>query len=143
MYGGVDGMVKRICPNEVTLSSYLSGCLNGMERVEVEKHLAGCGSCRTLIVETYEVTRKFDAARVKVLFLKWLKKNCWGTGALITFIASFIFRKYFLQFLTGAMLMGIKWIVEAKNTKLLITIHEAWKRNGEEADDKISSRFGR
>lgn len=134
-------MNNRICPGEELLSEYLSGCLPEAEKKDIERHIAGCGECRRLVAETHEVARMRGFSDIKKTFLKWIKKNRWFAGALAAFISSFFFPKYFLQLLVACLLMGAKWIVEAKSTKMLIMIHEAWKRGDDETADKIFSRF--
>ena len=121
-------MNNRICPSEELLSAYLTGCLDPELRKHTEKHLGVCAGCRRLIAETYEVSRK-DRAREKnkELFGR-IKKDMWLVGACVSFALSFLFPKYFAQFLVACFIMGAKWIIDSKATKLLITVHEAWKR---------------
>lgn len=134
-------MNNRICPQEEVLSAYLSGSLSEEEREKTERHLAGCGNCRKLVVETHEVVKTLKFSEFKGAFWGWIKKNRWFIGALTAFIASFFFPKYFLQLLAACVLMGGKWIVEARTAKILIMIYEAWKQGDKETTDKILSRL--
>ncbi len=134
-------MKNRICPSEDVLSEYLNGLLSAEDRIGVEKHLAGCAGCRQLLVETQEILKKPDIREIKRKLLTRLKDNRWLIGALITLALSFIFSKYFLQFLAACLLMGAKWIIDAKTTKMLILIHEAWKRGDRDKADEILSQM--
>jgi len=134
-------MNDRICPQEDILSEYLSGCLREDKRIMVETHLAACKDCRELLVDTCEITKKLKSSEFGKVLREWGIKNRWLIGALIAFFSSFFFPKYFLQFLVACLLMGGKWIIEAKTTKMLIMIHEAWKRGDKKTTDKIFSHF--
>lgn len=59
------------------------------------------------------------------------------------FILSFIFSRYFLQFLAAAIILSLKWIVDSKNSKILITIYEAWKRGGERETGRLLKEMER
>lgn len=120
--------MNRICPPEEILSEYLSGHLPPEERDELEKHLVSCDSCRNLLIDAHDILKKPDIREIFINTLLWLKKNYWLLGSLLTLITSFLFPEYFLQFLTACILMGAKWIIDSKNTKTLIMINEAWKR---------------
>ena len=134
-------MNSRICPSEELLSEYLSGCLHPEDKPDVEKHLAGCAGCRKTIVEAHEILNKPDIRQIKREILNWLKTNRWLLGAMILLILSFMFPKYFLQFLVACLLMGAKWIIDSKTTKMLIMIHQALKSGDKDKADKILSRF--
>ncbi|MFA5255328.1 MAG: hypothetical protein WC419_01350, partial [Candidatus Omnitrophota bacterium] len=56
---------------------------------------------------------------------------------------SFVFQRFFLQFLTATLLLGVKWITDAKSTKMLIMIYEAWKKGGEKEASRILSVLDR
>jgi len=132
-------MNNRICPSEELLSAYLTGCLDPELRKHTEKHLGVCTECRRLIAETYEVFQK-DRAREKnkALFGR-IKKDVWLVGACVSFIVSFLFPKYFAQFLVGCFILSIKWIIDSKTTKMLITIYESCKRDDKNEPDKNHS----
>jgi len=67
--------------------------------------------------------------------IKWLpknlKKNKWLIASITAFALSFAFPPVFLQFLLAAGILGGKWIFDSQNTKLLITIYDAWKKGHE------------
>jgi hypothetical protein len=134
-------MNNRICPPEEILSEYLAGVLRQEERPELEKHLAGCARCRRLLAEAYEIVNAPDFRQIKENIMTIIKNNHWFIGAAISFVLSFLFPEYFLQFLSASLLMGAKWIIDSKTTKMLIMVHEAWKRGDKETTDKVFSRF--
>ncbi|MBU0571025.1 MAG: zf-HC2 domain-containing protein [Candidatus Omnitrophica bacterium] len=134
-------MKNRICPSIEVLSGYLAGSLAGDEKIAMERHLTGCPRCRQLLVETYEI---MSSRGIHKRCKKWLDlavKNRWFMGAQAALILSFFFPAYFVQFLTACFLMGCKWIIDAKTTKMLIMIHEAWKRGEKTELDKELSGF--
>jgi hypothetical protein len=134
-------IMNRICPSEEILSEYISGILSPEDRIGVEKHLASCDKCRKLVAETHDIINKCSINEIKNALLCWIGKNRWLLGASVTFVCSFLFPKYFLQFLTACLLLGAKWIIDAKNTKMLIMIYEAWKRSDKDKAGEILSRF--
>lgn len=126
------------CPQEYVLNSYLIGTLYGDERERAERHIANCPYCIYRIAEANDVLREGVMERVKGIIMN-IKKyvNVWFLLCVTLFFLSFIFPHYFIQFLTGSILFGIKWIVDNKNTKMLIMIYEAWKQGGQEEANRI------
>ena len=78
---------------------------------------------------------------IKSMVLEWLIKNRWIIGSTVTFLFSFIFPGHFLQFLAAALIMATKWIIDSKATKMLVMIHEAWKRGDAGDPEKFSRNF--
>jgi len=136
-------MKSRICLSEELLSEYLAGCLTETVKEHVEKHLCVCSDCRRLVVETYETVSQDRVRQKWKVMARRVKSIGWLIGACIFFVLSFLFPKYFAQFLVACFIMGAKWIVDSKATRLLITIHEAWKRGDKSESDKESSHFDR
>lgn len=133
-------MNNRLCPTEKILSEYISACLCPQDKIDVEKHLADCAICRKLLVETHDMVKKIDFFNASYKLSRWIWTKCWFIGTLIAFLCSFFFPKYFLQFLTICLLMGAKCVIDSKNTKMLITIYEAWKNTGKKPQDKIFTK---
>ncbi len=133
--------MNRICPSEEILSEYISGVLSAEERIKTEKHLAACAECRKLIAETHDIINKRDIGEIASTVFRWIGKNRWLIGATMAFASSFLFPKYFLQFLAATLLLGAKCIIDARTTRMLIMIHDAWKRGDKDKADEILSRF--
>ena len=134
-------MSNRICPNETILSEYLAGCIPEKERDAVEAHLAACAGCRTLIAEAYEVAEGSVFYRLRARAIVFFKAYKWLLGAFAALTLSFLYRKYFLQFLFVFAVMGFKWIAESKTARVLVLVKEAWKKNDRVTVEKILSRF--
>ncbi len=98
------------------------------------KGLAGCYECLDLMAATYAASRILNKRRV---MLK--KEYMFLVMAVISFALSFIFKGYFLQFLAASVVLAIKWIVESKTTRMLITIQEAYKKDSIKDFGRISS----
>ncbi len=135
------------CPDEHILNDYLTAALAESDREKIENHIADCPYCIYRIAEAYEVLNesrfnpstwlRVDGERsrtiksIKEFFMNArIKLNLWLVGCIIMFLLSFLVQRYFLQFLVGAILLGAKWIIDSKNTKMLIMIYDAWKRGG-------------
>ena len=126
------------CPPEHVLNDYLTGNLGESDREEVEKHIADCPYCIYRIAEAYEVLNESRFKSIKEFFMNArIKLNLWLVGCIIMFLLSFLVQRYFLQFLVGAILLGAKWIIDSKNTKMLIMIYDAWKRGGRKEAARI------
>ena len=65
------------------------------------------------------------------------KINLYLLFAIVCFALSFVTPRYFLQLLAATVVLGAKWIVDSKSMKMLVMIHEAWKKGG----DKEASRI--
>ena len=61
--------------------------------------------------------------------------------AIISFGLSFVTPRYFIQLLTATLLLGAKWVIDSKTTKMLVMIHEAWKTDGERGASEVIKRF--
>jgi hypothetical protein len=118
-------------PKEAELADYLGNALDGDAKSRVEDHIACCSYCLDSVVSAHESVKKFKKGRPESM----KKINIYFILAVISFILSFIFQEYFLQFLTATLLLGIKWIADAKSTKMLIMIYEAWRKG---ADKEVS-----
>ena len=122
-------------PKEAELADYLSNTLAGEDRKRVEDHIACCNDCLDNAVSAYESVKTFKKRKAGVM----KKINVYLILAVISFGLSFVFRDYFVQFLTATLLLGIKWISDAKSTKMLVMIYEAWKKGGEKEASRILS----
>ncbi|GEM_PF-861583 len=119
-------------PDEKVLADFLADCLTEKSRLEVEEHLGSCDSCLEKVASAHDVVSRFNKKvphkQGKGSVMK--KLNIYLTLALVTFVFSFITPRFFIQLLVATLLLGIKWIVDSKSTKMLVMIHEAWKKDG-------------
>jgi len=129
---------KHVCPGEHVLNGYLNGELDDQARKELEKHVANCKVCTFKIAEAVSVVKanRFTLFKEVIMDL-WNKSNIWPILAIAMFILSFVVPRYFVQFLAGSIILAIKWIVDNKNTKMLIMIYDAWKKGGKDGADRI------
>ena len=120
------------CLNEKILSSYLDERLSGTERTRIETHISGCRRCLDLLLVAYEARGMSQKCPLllkdkikKRLGLKERKKRPevrWLFGALFLFALSFIFKRFFLQFLMAAVVLGFKWVMEGEGAKRVVMI---------------------
>lgn len=122
-------------PTEVELADYLGRTLSGTDRARLEEHIACCDECLEKTVSAYESVDKFKKEKEGIM----KKINVYLVLAVASFVMSFVFQQYFLQFLTATLLLGIKWVVDSKTTKMLIMIYDAWKRGGSENASRVLS----
>jgi len=136
-------IVKAAHPSERELSDYLGHFTSGDARKRIEEHIACCPECLTAMVSTYEAVKMFKedggAKKGKGNFMK--KINIYLILATISFLLSFAVPQYFAQFLVAATLLGIKWISDAKSTKMLVMIYDAWKRGAKEEMSQVFSKI--
>lgn len=128
-----------IHPSENELSDYLNGVLPDDKRKMLEDHMACCPGCLASMASAYESVKEFrKTTPVKKRKGDIMKKiNVYLVLAIASFILSFVVPQYFVQFLAAALLLGMKWIVDAKSTKMLVMIYEAWKNGGEKEASRI------
>jgi len=122
-------------PKEAELADYLSNTLTGEGRKRIEDHIACCNDCLDNVVSAHESVKIFKKRKAGVM----KKINVYLILAIISFIFSFVFQRYFVQFLTAALLLGLKWVSDAKSTKMLVMIYEAWKKGGDKEASRILS----
>ncbi len=130
-------------PTEIELAGFLSNSLSAKDRRRVEDHLVLCNECLEKTVSAYESVKLFGGnEKIKKRRFALMKKiNPYLALACLTFLLSFITPRYFIQSLVATLILGIKWVVDSKTTKMLIMIHEAWKRGGERDVSRIMHTF--
>jgi hypothetical protein len=130
-------------PADIILADYLDNCLTRKKRRQVETHINGCAECLDKMVSAYESVRNFRkfGKSEKRKARKMGRINFYLLLAAISFTLSFVIPKYFIQLLAATMLLGIKWVIDSKTTKMLVMIHEAWKNGGERGAAEVISRF--
>ena len=132
-----DTKIKTSHPPETALADFLSGAMPDVERKLLESHIASCAECLANIVSAHESVEGFRAKRTGGKNNLMKKINIYLVLAIISFAFSFIAPRYFIQFLVATLLFGIKWIVDAKSTKMLVMIYEAWKNGGEKEASRV------
>jgi len=120
------------CPDAKQLSSYLDEQLSDSERSSIEEHISGCDQCLDFIVLAHEAGRcpqkcpRFLKDRIKMrLGLKKKRSGHearWFFAALLLFALSFVVKRYFVQFLVAAVILGFKWVMEGEGAKRAIMI---------------------
>jgi len=134
-----------LCLGESDLNDYLSGAVSQEKKKEIENHLTDCNGCLEKVVFAYQTVKEFNKTKkslpagrqgVKLMGSLW-KKNLWLFGAIIAFALSFFVPRYFVQLLVATILMGVKWIFDTLNARILIMIYDAWKKGGEKEATKI------
>ena len=136
------------CLNEEMLSSYLDERFSEVERSRIEAHLSRCNHCLDLLLVAHEAqtrSRKappFLKERVKKrLGLKHKKTKAevkWLFGALFLFALSFVFKRYFLQFLVAAAVLGFKWAMEGEGAKRAVMIFKGIDKEQKKFERKSS-----
>jgi len=129
---------RQIHPGDTALAAFLDNSMSKTERQRCEEHLVSCAECRVKIVSAYESVKSFKNEKTSKRKATIMKKiNIYLVLTIIAFALSFLTPRYFLQLLVATLLLGTKWIVDAKSTKMLIMIYEAWKNGGEKEASRI------
>lgn len=133
------GAMKRSigCPAELKLAKYLEGSLPSNMRQALEKHLADCPYCLDLLVVTKNVL-KAEARSYKPSWFRRLKMQKWLILTGISFALSFVIRRFFLQFLFLALILGIKWALGSEGSRNLVMIFRSLSHRG--AEDQMKPR---
>jgi len=131
------------CPDEVVLSSYLDEGLSAVERGRIEQHVAGCARCLDLLVVAYEsgrgarkcprVLQNKIKARLGLRQRRARPELKWLFASIALLLLSFVFKKYFLQFLIVAAILGFKWVMEGEGARKVVMIFKGMRE--EETSD--------
>lgn len=126
-------------PEEAELADFMAGGLSKKDRSRVEEHLGSCRECMDAMVAAKESVDHFNKERrLKNRKGSIVKKiNIYLLLAIVSFSLSFITPRYFIQLLVATLLLGIKWVVDSKTTKMLVMIHEAWKQDGDKGASRV------
>lgn len=130
-------------PTEIELADFLSGALKARDKERIEDHIACCDECLDKTVSAYEAVELFnEGGQRKKGKIKFMKRfNIYLILAVIAFLMSFVTPRYFIQSLVATLILGIKWVIDSKETKMLIMIYEAWKKGGEREASRILQNF--
>jgi hypothetical protein len=150
------------CPSVDILGKYVSGALEADELYQVGSHIKSCNLCKeltegALLYSAYEKQIKIGAVSDKVKnkakslnplyktkrnkMMNRLKTNIWLALSLGSLAASFFAPRYFLQFLTLAVIFGLKWVFNRESTRTLIMIYNAWKRHDKSSEKELEEIF--
>ncbi|MBN2096870.1 MAG: zf-HC2 domain-containing protein [Candidatus Omnitrophica bacterium] len=136
------------CPSELQLCDYLENRLDQEQENRLLEHLADCKHCLALLElaqsQPKEITEEPASeliARAQNIVQGRPEKTVlsykWPILAGISFILSFTLSRYFLQFLTLALVFSIKWIFDTGSTRTLIMIYEAWRKKDSNTAQRI------
>ena len=98
----------------------------------IEEHLGSCDRCLGRIASAHDAVSQFNNgvthSKKRGSIMK--KLNLCVLLTLVTFVISFVIPRFFVQLLVATLLLGLKWVTDSKSTKMLVMIHEAWKKDG-------------
>jgi len=126
---------------DLELADYLADILPVKDRARIEAHVAECGECLARIASAHESVKEFRKGAKSGKGGIMNKINLYLVFAILTFLLSFAMPRYFIQLLVVTVLLGIKWIVDSKTTKMLVMIYEAWKNGSEKEASRILETF--
>jgi len=137
------------CPNERELSSYLDSTLSGAERERIEAHVSNCGRCLDLLTlaheagsGSWECPEPLKEKIKKMLGIRGRKSRAelkWLFGTIIMLALSFVFKRYFLQFLTASLILGFKWGVSSEAARRTIMIFKGMQQAQKKVERKSPS----
>lgn len=129
----------RIHPAETELAGFLDGSLSPDDRKRLEAHISSCDECLCAIVSAKESVDSFRGTDKsgKERNNPMKKINAYLILAALAFTLSFAMPQYFIQLLVATIILAVKWIVDAKTTRMLVMIYEAWKKGGEKEASRI------
>lgn len=131
-------------PTESRLADYLGGGLTARERERLTDHIGSCADCLAKVVAAHEAVASECGEGGKHTEGKpesMKKPNFYLIGSIVAFTLSFLMPRHFIQLLVATLVLGMKWIVDSKSTKMLVMIYEAWKKGGEKEASKILETF--
>ncbi len=167
LFGSQAAQQKRLepkgkeCLSELVIHRYLEKKNDPKERERVEKHLLECYDCLQIMADVSKAKWMFEKGEFKspsgFSWTSRLKKELppqknlapkrqpwgWLAAATVSFLCSFIFHRYFIQFSVATLLFGIKWIVETRATKVLIAIQDAWRRGDRQTAEELLEKLGK
>jgi len=142
---------KNRCPSDELLHGYVAGCLTQEQHEALSAHLGDCARCREKAAAgiTHAAPRccrgGLSGNARATLFARmgitptagksFLKKHAWGLCALACFGASFLVKRYFLQWLIATLVVGLKWVIESEQFRTLIMVLESRLKDREPHDE--------
>lgn len=140
------------CPTEFELSDYLEKQLSQEKENLLLEHIANCPHCLSLLELGQRAKEKTEVGISPEMITRAEKlaqrshparmaNFKWPTLALISFILSFVFAKYFMQFLILAVIFSLKWVFDTASTRTLIMVYQAWRRKDKDTAQRIIQDF--
>ena len=142
------------CPDEAVLIEYLTGAPAAEKKSEVERHVANCGFCLSQLSIASQSKGSFPPVSKELIKKtksrlgisenakkRKMQKRLSLIGAIISFILSFFFPKYFFQFLVATLILGMRWAFESEGGRTLIMVLDSWRHHSQDKDDQISRRL--
>lgn len=131
--------ITPFCLSELELGQYLDRTLPISQKEKIEKHLADCGYCLDLLVVAKDA---IENSKKKVSISQSLAKQKWFILSMLSFLLSFFIKRYFFQFLTLSLILGIKWALSGEGSKNLVMIFRglSHKETEDEAKEKAFVR---
>ncbi len=127
------------CPSDLELGKYLDKTVSSSQREKIERHLADCGYCLDLLVTSKAALKDFSK---KPNPLQAFKQQKWFILSMFSLAASFFIKRYFLQFLTLSLILGLKWSLSAEGSRNLVMIFRSLGRK-HTADSEKENIFAR
>jgi hypothetical protein len=146
------------CPADEDLAGYISGEISSDKREQISAHMGLCQRCLDIVATSLKVLSEQGAEdvpkdaikRVLSISKKYpgkntgrvnvFKKNKYLLMAGVFFMLSLFLKKYFMQCLLAAGILGVKWIMDTGSTKALIMIYDSWKTRKDSDDSRISRK---
>lgn len=145
------------CLSDEELADYVSGVLSDEpQKEDIASHIAECDFCFSKTASCVSALAGFDrgipdrgnpasirkAKSIPKIYPKaktksnYMKRNRFLFIAAGFFILSFIYKRYFLQFLVAASIFGFKWVMDTGGSRALIMIYDAWQQKKGSRDEE-------
>ncbi len=145
------------CPIERSLWDYRSGFLSKRREDGIRRHLFRCRFCLEALLVTDESLRGIgfdpeeppskDSLERVVSFAKrdrpsksLFQKSFWLFLSLFSIGLSFLFSRFFLQWLILGLLFGLKWVFDTATNRTLIVMYDHLIRRKESDDTREVGR---
>ncbi len=148
-----EAMSLSSCPSELELCDYLQNRLTQEKKHLLSEHIANCPRCLSLLKLAQESREgKIEDRPTPEMIIRaqnivrrrpqrTIFNYKWQICAGLSFTLSFVFTRYFLQFLILAVIFSLKWIFDTGSTRTLVMIYEAWRRKDKGSAQRIIQGF--
>ena len=135
------------CPPEKALWDYLNDSVRQEAEEKIADHVVKCDFCLESLLLAQEVRlgirfgfsegpggeahqKAIDLARKRKIQKSGIKRHLWLILSLLAIGASFLFARYFFQFLILGVIFGVKWVFDTTTNRTLIIMSEVLKKKG-------------